>query len=84
MGGGTIFNAVSKGELEQVWMVRPPDALAERADQVLASQFGMIRALTFANRRLASTRDLLLPRLVTGQIDVPHLDLSALTAGAVA
>ena len=33
---------------------------------------------------LASMRDLLLPKLVTGQIDVSSLDLDALVEGSVA
>jgi type I restriction enzyme, S subunit len=36
------------------------------------------------NDRLASMRDLLLPKLVTGQIDVSALDLDALVEDAVA
>lgn len=84
MGGGTIFNAVGKKELEQVQMLLPPDPLADRADRLLQPKFELIRALTFANDRLGSIRDLLLPKLVTGQIDVSHLDLDALTETSVA
>lgn len=84
MGGGTIFNAIGKNELEQVPVVQPPDALATMANDRLASVFHLIRSLTFMGRELASLRDLLLPKLVTGQIDVSHLDLDALTEAATA
>ncbi|HXH56801.1 restriction endonuclease subunit S [Iamia sp.] len=80
MGGGTIFKAIGKKELEQVQVLRVPSELAERADQVLSAKSDLIRALTFTNRRLASIRDLLLPKLVTGQIDVSSMDLEALVA----
>jgi type I restriction enzyme S subunit len=84
MGGGTIFNAVGKKELEQIQMLRPTDALAQEANQVLASNFDLIGSLSFVNRRLASIRDLLLPKLVAGQINVSQLDLDALTEAATA
>ncbi len=84
MGGGTIFNAIGKKELEQVQVVRPPHDLAAAANEALAPIFSLIRSLTFANRRLSSLRDDLLPKLVTGTLDVSHLDLDALTEAATA
>ncbi len=84
MGGGTIFNAIGKQELEQVQVVRPLGDLAVAANEALASMFGLLRSLTFANRRLSSIRDHLLPKLVAGTIDVLHLDLDALTEAAIA
>jgi type I restriction enzyme S subunit len=41
-------------------------------------------ALRALARTLVSLRDLLLPKLVTGHIDVSHLDLDALTEAAIA
>ena len=35
--------------------------------------------LVKASRRLAATRDLLLPRLVTGKLDISDIDLGVLT-----
>lgn len=78
MGSGTIFNAIGKRELEQLPIVLPTDAIAARGDEVLGTLFGEIRSLTFASRRLSSLRDLLLPKLVTGQVDVSRLDLDEL------
>ena len=43
-----------------------------------------LAALPDADRRLAAIRDLLLPKLVTGQIDVSSLDLDALVERAAA
>ena len=42
-----------------------------------------IRALTSWNTGLSSTRELLLPKLVSGEIDVSNLDLGAVLEGAV-
>jgi len=58
--------------------VLPATPVAEAFTSVLRGQLGMAQALMFANRRLAALRDLLLPKLVTGQIDVSALELDAL------
>ena len=65
-------------------MLVPPDELANAANEILSDNLGMIRALSHATRQLSDLRDLLLPKLVTGQIDVSTLDLDALVEGAVA
>ncbi len=77
MGGGTIYKAIGKKELEQVRMVSAPPTLEAEAEAILADNMALIRALTFENRALASSRDLLLPKLVAGQIDISGLDLHA-------
>jgi type I restriction enzyme S subunit len=79
MGGGTIFKAVGKKELEQIPMICATAELEAVAEPVLVDNLELIRSLNFANRTLAGIRDLLLPKLVTGQIDVSALDLDALT-----
>src|SRR3546814_6587033 len=78
MGGGTIFKAIGKSELQSINVLRVPDLLADRADSDLAGPAELMRTLTFSIRRLEEIRDLLLPKLVTGQIDVSSLDLDAL------
>jgi Restriction endonuclease S subunits len=84
MGGGTIFKAIGKEELSQIRVLQVPEQIANSANDVLSAKFDMIRALTFTNRRLAAMRDLLLPKLVTGQIDVSSLYLDALVEDSVA
>ncbi|MGI8809093.1 MAG: restriction endonuclease subunit S [Acidimicrobiales bacterium] len=78
MGGGTIFKAIGKKELEQVPVLVAPDEIESVAEGLLAENLAMLRSLTFQSRTLGAIRDLLLPKLVTGQIDVSHLDLDAL------
>lgn len=78
MGGGTIFKAITKGDLEGIPIIQPTAKIGRRAEEILAIHDEMIRVLTFGSRALASLRDLLLPKLVTGAIDVSHLDLDAL------
>ena len=80
---GTTVAHLGKSHLEQIQIVLPPPRLLAKAAQVLSHAADQECALLKANRILASVRDLLLPRLVTGQIDVSALDLGALLeAGA--
>ncbi len=77
MGGGTIFKAIGKKELEGILVIVPSARLVDWADCVLGENLALIQTLTFASRQLLEIRDLLLPKLVTGQIDVSHLELDA-------
>lgn len=83
MGGGTIFKAIGKKELADIRAFRPSNSVAEEANNVFSDNIDLIKALTFENRRLAALRDVLLPKLVSGQIDVSGLDLDAVISEAV-
>jgi type I restriction enzyme S subunit len=56
----------------------PPPALEQRFADTVAPMFAAVEALSQTNIRLARLCDLVLPRLVTGAIDVSKLDLGAL------
>ena len=62
----------------------PPSLISESFTEVMQDHLGLAAKLMFENRKLAAMRDLLLPKLVTGQIDVSSLDLDSLVEGAVA
>ncbi len=65
-------------------VVVPGEAQAIHFASAVGPQLRLARTLRSEHRHLASIRDLLLPRLVTGQIDVSSLDLDALVEGSVA
>jgi type I restriction enzyme S subunit len=61
------------------WLVPiPPDATLSAFEEAVASAVDSCNALAFQCRALAELRDLLLPKLVTGAIDVSKLDLDVL------
>lgn len=62
----------------------PPVAIAAAFTGLARDQLSLAATLIFQNRRLAALRDMLLPKLVTAQIDVSALDLEARLAEAVA
>ncbi len=59
-------------------LVEPRRAVADRFEQLAEPMFEEVFELANYNRRLAATRDLLLPRLVTGQLDISDVDLGDL------
>jgi type I restriction enzyme S subunit len=81
---GATFKEITKGAFKQVpFLVPAQDVLdAHRAANDPIEQ--EVRNLEQQVRSLASLRDLLLPILVTGQVDVSALDLDALVEDSVA
>lgn len=63
--------------------LRPTISLMEDFDASTETLASEARALTEASERLGDLRDMLLPKLVTGQIDVSSLDLDSLVEGSV-
>jgi type I restriction enzyme S subunit len=81
---GATFKEITKGAFKRVpFLVPAQDVLdAHRAATDPIEQ--EVRNLEQQVRNLASLRDLLLPKLVTGQIDVSSLDLNALVEDSAA
>ena len=75
IGSGSIFNAVKRSDMENLALIWAPEELVTRFGEMAAPMFSLIKCLTFANVALRQTRDLLLPRLISGEIDVSDLDL---------
>ncbi len=59
----------------------PSQQLLDAFTAVFSTSMEQCTAMMFANKRLSSIRDLLLPKLVTGEIDVSELDLGVLAEG---
>ena len=68
MGNGAIFAAVTKGDMQGIELVCPPSALVGAAAKYLEPINSQIGALTKEIQNLRCTRDLLLPRLLSGQV----------------
>ena len=81
---GTTVAHLGKRHLEQVRVLIPAESLLTQATEFFDDASRQACALDQGCRRLRAMRDLLLPRLVTGQIDVSSLDLDALVEDSVA
>jgi type I restriction enzyme S subunit len=79
IGGGTIYKAVGKRQLACVPVLEPHGGWVGAFEGHARPMLDERVELTLLNRQLATTRDLLLPRLVTGRLDISDVDLGILT-----
>jgi type I restriction enzyme S subunit len=81
---GAAVPTLNRNVVHALPAICPPRSLIELWDAAAAPMFDSMDVLRRQNRRLEGLRDLLLPRLVIGQIDVSSLDLDALVEDSVA
>jgi type I restriction enzyme S subunit len=73
--GGATFPELTKGTFKRIGILTPPMRLVSEFDRQSNPIFKSIESLQKANATLASTRDLLLPHLISGKLRVDHLDI---------
>jgi len=73
---GTKMPRANWRVLEKYPVAMPPQALLERFESFASDTVSLIHRMVTTNRNLRSTRDLLLPRLISGEIDVSDLDIT--------
>jgi len=67
---GTKMPRAKWDVLEKYLVTYPPEELLEKLNSLVGSSLKQIRTLSFQNKRLKETRDLLLPKLISGKIEV--------------
>lgn len=75
----TMIN-LSKGKFETLSFICPTPEILSEFHELTSSQFDLIRNLQKQNINLSETRDLLLPKLISGEIDVEAIASSNLEA----
>lgn len=81
---GATFKEITKGAFKRVPFLVPAQDVLGKHREFVDPVESQIRVLEEQTRALGHLRDLLLPKLVTGQIDVSQLDLDVLTEAATA
>lgn len=84
LGTGATFKEITKGSFKGFPFVVPAPHVLKTFSAATQPIEAEVRVLEQQTRALRELRDLLLPKLVTGQVDLPMLDLDALVEGAVA
>ena len=74
MASGATFKEISRGVFKTIEFLQPPGQIVERFEAIAAPMAEQVLALQRQTQNLRRTRDLLLPRLLSGQIDVEALD----------
>ncbi len=82
--GGAANPYLPRQNFGHLSVVRPPDSLVDRFHQLVEPMFDAADSLSRLIDTLMSSRDRLLPKLVTGRIDLSMLDIDALVEDSVA
>ncbi len=75
IGGGTIFKSVTKNDMETIKVITPVNELKERFELLVKPSERLIENIEKRITILRQTRDLLLPKLISGEVDVSELDI---------
>jgi len=70
MGSGSTYPEVSRGKFREFQVLQPPRKLVADFDEQATVFLTQIRVLKEQNQKLKAARDLLLPRLMSGEIAV--------------
>ena len=79
MSGASGRQRVASNSFETLLMPEPDAELADCFEEMVRPMLDEVVAWRRHNEQLATTRDLLLPRLVTGHLDISDVDLGVLT-----
>src|SRR5262249_33105743 len=82
MSGASGRQRVANNCFDSLPHIKPPGHLATMFEDVAGPMLETVYALAVQSRELAVARDRLLPRLVTGRLDVSDIDLGELSPSA--
>lgn len=71
-GEGTVFGSINKKTLSAIQILLPSDGIVEQFNNIASSFDNRIRSLSDENSRLSLLRDTLLPRLMSGELEIPE------------
>ena len=74
-GEGTVFGSINKGSMNCMTIPIPNKTLLDRFEEIVSPMDAIIKANYDENCRLIAVRDSLLPKLMSGKLDVSSLDI---------
>jgi hypothetical protein len=80
------FNLLVRPEHSHQWFncrVQPPANVLEAFQGAVAPMFRLVHTLSLKNNNLRTTRDLLLPKLVSGEVSVDAVENSIQEAATI-
>ena len=80
---GAVFDAIVIETFRQRLILKPPRELMVRFNEIVSPIFETVKVLQTKQVNLRRTRDLLLPRLVSGELDVSELEIAGAAAPTV-
>jgi type I restriction enzyme S subunit len=80
--GTTIPYAVWEGSMAEMPVILPPVSQRQYFNLIVRPMIQFIQSAFFRQRNLRQTRDLLLPKLISGELDISELDITIPEANA--
>lgn len=75
-GNGSVFTNLKTDIVKTMKIILPPSNILEKFDKVTESLFNKMEVMAMESRRLATLRDTLLPRLMSGELKVNEIEKS--------
>jgi type I restriction enzyme S subunit len=72
---GTVFGSINKQNFENLRCIIPPPNIVTAYERLAGPLDDQIRTLEHQSRTLATLRDMLLPKLLSGELGAPHTPL---------
>lgn len=69
---GAVQAKLSQGNMQKIFVAIPPKNVLDEIRPVIDNLYSKIRIITDENSRLSLLRDTLLPRLMSGELEVPE------------
>lgn len=76
----TTMGHIKREELEKAKVVIPSSECYQKMKQIMTPIYDLLISNRVENTRLSVLRDALLPKLMSGEVDVSNVDISALTS----
>ena len=80
MANGSVFQNLKTDIVKDFEIIRPDDETLDSFQKIIAPLFGLMEACQQESKQLAALRDALLPKLMSGEIDVSKIDLTQLNS----
>lgn len=77
-GEGTVFGSVNKDSLYNMLIIIPTNKIMQQFEYICSKLDMLIWNNSLENTKLAAIRDTLLPKLMSGEIDVSNVNISEL------
>jgi type I restriction enzyme S subunit len=68
--GGAVFDAIIRDTFRFISVMEPSEGIVERFTEIIRPYLNSIKNLQAQIRVLRETRDILLPRLMSGEVEV--------------
>ncbi len=80
-GHGSVFNTITRDTFRAIFAVSCGELLSRKFDETVSAYFDRIKSNLVENTQLTSIRDLLLPKLLSGQLRIPDAEAQLAEAG---